>query len=355
MSKGLHERARAAFDQRFVHYEKVLNALLTAWAEFEEDSGVGANAILWGRGGFGKSEMAKTFAEVLEIEAFIQSFGASSSEEAIWGELDLAELRNGDAIKFHLKRCFLEWKFVILEEALDLPGRILDDFKDTLSARCFRRGVVQHPMKTRTIVICTNHDPEKFRKRSASADALMQRFPLQVEVEWPDYEAISYRKMYERQLKDYADLAPLFAMIAAGISERFEIISPREALHLVRTVVRYAHSQERKHVVAKDFGILVSVTRFGRQREDFREIIKDALDSCGTHVKLNGYRHEANAIVRELAGVKADELDRYVGLSSDLERVRDKIHALDVPASDGGFEVKQALLRDITKALREKE
>lgn len=355
MTTSVNEIAKRLFEKRFIHYQNVLDALVTAYTEFEAGSEVGANVILWGRGGFGKSEMGKAFGEAIQEHAFIQSFGASSSEEAIWGELDLQELRDGDAIRFHLERSFLNHKYVVFEEALDLPGRILDDLKDTLEARCFRRGVVQFPMKTRTIVICTNHDPQEFAKRNSSANALITRFPLEVKVEWPDYEPQSYRLMYQRQLPLYADLAPLFSMIASGLSDSGSILSPREALNMMRTVLRRAFSQGRESVVASDFKILVNATRFGRQKELLESLIRSALDSCGSHVKLNGYRFQAMRIIEKLNAVAKDGLERFVLLTSDLEKIRAQVHELAIPAGDGGFESKQQLLSSISQALRERE
>jgi MoxR-like ATPase len=355
MSATLHESAKQAFDKRFVNYEEPLEALVTGYSEFEPDSGEGANIIFHGPGGFGKSEMAKTFAQVISQEPFVQSFGASSSEEAIWGELDLKELRDGDAIRFHLERSFLAYHFVILEEALDLPGRILDDLKDTLSARCFRRGNVQFPMKTRCVVICTNHDPAEYRKRSASAEALIQRFPIEVRVRWADHDARTYRQMYEKQLPAYSDLAPLFALIVEGLCNSEGIVSPREALNLLRTVVRRARAHGRETIVASDFNVLLHATRFGREKDVLTGLIRDALDSCGTHIKLNGYRHQASALIHKLKALAEKDLDGFVGISGDLERVRDKVHALLIPAEDGGFEAKQNLLRLISQALKTSE
>ena len=352
MSTSTLELMRKAFEKKFVHYEPVLDALLNAWSEFEEGSDIGANLILWGRGGFGKSEMARTFAETLKLTAFIQSFGASSSEEAVWGELDLSQLRDGDSIRFHLERSFLNYQFVILEEAFDLPGRILDDMKDTISARCFRRGVVQEPMKTRTLVVCTNHDPATIRKRSTSADAFIQRFALEVKVEWPKYDVDDYRKMYERQMPDYADLAPLFSNIMAGVSSLGAPIAPREALDALRTVVRQARVHGRDAVVAADFRMLSQITQFARHGDSFKEIVTGAIDRCGNNIKLNGYRHDALRIIQLMEQAGKTSLDQYASLSSDLQRLQKSAHDLSIPAEDGGYERKQQLLKQISRALR---
>ena len=100
--------------------------------------------------------------------------------------------------------------------------------------------------------------------------------------------------------------------------------------------------------------ILLGTSRFGRDTTRLQALIKDALDACGAHITLNGYRLTAIRYVQELNRLPTDALDRYVALTSDLERLRDKVHALNIPADDGGFEAKQSLLKSITQALSTK-
>jgi len=348
-----YELVKPEFEKRFVHYEQVLDVLCTGYSDYEPGKGFGSNIILSGRGGFGKSQMSQLFAETvlkgkLE-ELFINSFGASSSDEAVWGEINLRELREGDRINYHLQDSFINHTIAILEEALDLPGRILDDMKDTISARCFRRGLKPFDMKTVCVVICTNQDPEVFRSKNRSSEAFLSRFPLDHIVEWPSYDAKSYRKMYERQLPGLIDLAPMFAQIVAGLSDGREGVSPREALDLMKLVVSRGRSRGRAVIVEDDFKILSYGTRFRQEADRIEGLVDDAMRECGAAVKLSGLRWEAEELIRRIEQTK--EPGAMMSYMTKLEEVRDKIHALKNPGGDGSFESVLKLKKRISKAL----
>ncbi len=94
-------------------------------------------------------------------------------------------------IQYLVENSFMNHEYVIFEEAFDAPVYVLTILKDILTSRELRNGHQVFPIKTKMIVICTNHS------RSVIADdlsikALMERFPLELEVKWQSYHLYSH-------------------------------------------------------------------------------------------------------------------------------------------------------------------
>lgn len=353
-----YDLVSSAFRSKFIHFDEIASALCTGYVEVTPGQNDGMNVLLFGEGGYGKSTMALDFARTVlkgqtERGIFIQSVGASTREDEIWGGIDLLSLREGTDIRYHLEQSFLSYHIVIFEEFFDLPGRILFDFKDTLSAREFRRGAQNQKMDCRFIIACTNRDPAEISKLSTSHEALVQRFPLVVKAEWPSHRANDYLEMLQKQLPEHKSLAPLFANICANVvGKGVKPIPPRIARDALNAVVSRARSRGRQIIVPEDLSALKSVHRFRDIWTETKKVIEGALNTLGGTLELNRINVEATVLIARLKELAHRDVQSYATITADLDNLRSQANFVSIPGEKGeGFVLKQAVLKSITEAL----
>ncbi len=365
----LFEAIRPKFEKKFIYFEEVLDSLCCAWVESHDGGRDGSNVVLWGPGGYGKSEMSLTFArevyklEQVEARPFVKSFGASTADGDVWGGYDLNSIGEKGRLEFALDDSFLAAEIAILEELFDLPGRVIEDLKDTLSAREFRRGALSYLMKTRSIIVCTNHNPDDIEKRSESANALLQRFPTRLEVKWPKHEASDYLSMFNLQVPELRELAPLMAnIIPCFVKKGTPGIAPRLAISGLRAVKKRAKSRGRSYVVDHDFEALRREYPFNKQPQVLSEVLPEQLKRFGGSLVLNRLRSEIEPLVlkveriNKLPSLSERDMEEYVGLTADLTRLRSQIQTVNIPGDKGeGFTLRKTLAELVTKVLRDKK
>ena len=193
------------------------------------------NILLVGPGGHAKSEFVSSWAAARELTPFVQACGEGLTEDRLYGGLNFAALNAGsDArIEWCLERSFSNHEFVVLEELLDAPASVLLSLKDTLTSREVRNGAQRAPLQTRCLVALTNKTPQEITEMGPSQAALMERFPLQMEVKWDSYDAESYEALFQAVLsRPERVLAEVIASAVAGGA----IISPRTAIHAAQVL-----------------------------------------------------------------------------------------------------------------------
>jgi hypothetical protein len=83
------------------------------------------------------------------------------------------------------------------EEGLDAPPRTLTSLKDLLTRLAWLYRDLTIPLKTRSVVILTNHDPYEIAKTDESVAALMERFPIVVKVYWNTHTQEDFGRMFD--------------------------------------------------------------------------------------------------------------------------------------------------------------
>jgi MoxR-like ATPase len=193
----------AAATRRFINADAMREVLSLALVS-------GKNVILFGPGGHGKSEfIGDCLAAVADAGTFVQSCGEGLDESRLYGGIDLARLNHEEepVIQFHPERSFLAADFAVFEELFDAPTSVLLSLKDTLTARCLRNGAQTFPMRTALLVSATNKEPGEVAELGAAAQALIERFPLQLRVAWGDYSSSAYLELL-RSLQSEHENAP---------------------------------------------------------------------------------------------------------------------------------------------------
>jgi len=273
---------------RFIHCDEIVQVLTHGFYQ-------PCNVLLWGPGGHGKSEMVMTALRSLgygEEDIFLQSFGEGMSEDRLWGGPNIAKL--DVCLEYDTQRSFLPYEVVVLEEILDASSQALLPLKDVLTRRTFMNGSQPVSLKSHIIIACTNKDPRQFAKDSDAVKALLERFPLQLEVRWPSYEQADYEQLFRIANPNASShkrkLHRIYAHVIANLNDDRESgfqVSPRIALGGLRLAGNSVGRHGRKKMIVEDILTIRSVQGMESYKRDVEGLIRSALLEGGVEVLLS--------------------------------------------------------------------
>ena len=191
------------------------------------------NIILYGRGGFGKSEMmGKLFNRPeLRDRVFIQSLSEATTEEDLFGGIRMKKFMDTGEKEYLVENSFANSEIVIFEEIFDAPARVLAALKDTLTSKEIRNGNQRFPIKTKIIIGLTNKTYDEIIEDD-STEALTQRFPISYKMEY-DITKIEAASLIFKRYKDY-DLQKAAAIVDTLSS--MKAVSPRKILEVAKYI-----------------------------------------------------------------------------------------------------------------------
>lgn len=297
---NLYEKLKSRLERDFVRVEEVARILALAVTS-------GKNVILWGPGGHGKSEMVQASLEEVTSEEniFVQSFGEGMDEATLWGGLDFRALDAEKTLRYFPENSFLAKPYAVFEEIFDAPASVLLALKDTLTSKKLRKGAQQFKMATKVIVALTNKAPSEISDLGPAAAALIERFPLQLEVKWPEYKSADYGQLFAKVAPRLpgAELngqGKILAELLAKAGEQGQVISPRTAVHAIGVVKASAALRGAAQVEKQDLTDLL----FLPGMESFATTIRAELDAATERAAAEGRVTEAEgqlaALVTEL-------------------------------------------------------
>ncbi len=309
----------------------------------------GLNLIFSGPGGHGKSEFLNAaIGAISDANPYVKSFGQGTSCEELYGGLDFDALNrtSGAALEYNPERSFLPHLVAVFEELFDAPPRVLTTLKDTLTAGMLRNGHQTFPMATRLIVAATNHSPQDIAEGGPEIAALVERFPVQIEVKWSNYGEDAFKALFaavtdtshdqvtlitweevaglQQRAKDVTvsrAMQALLAKIIVELSKDGIVISPRTAVMAMRLTQASAAINGRDHVAPNDVNAIAFLP---------------GAHSTETQMRIADLISEHS---RSLAAEEAMEQ-----LEAELEKVR---QLLNEPATPETLEQMIALLASI--------
>jgi len=252
--KTTHELIKEILDQKFIYNEDFARIFALAIEG-------GKNAIIYGLGGHGKSEMTSAIIKGLgfEDDTFVQFFGEGMDETRIYGGINFAKFNNDSVLEYQPERSFLDSQIAIFEELFDAPASVLLALKDTLTAGAMRNGAQQHPMSTNCIICLTNKTPKEVADLGPSAAALVERFPLQLELKWPHYTERDYAMLFQKvgcKEADPSDIIDVLSGVCRQCTEEGDFVSPRTAVQALNICGTAAKMRGSAKIGFEDLGDL---------------------------------------------------------------------------------------------------
>ena len=211
---------------RYVYSDKTIEVLEVAYL-------TNKNVVLWGPGGYSKSTLSLDFMRDKGHEPFVVTMGKGMTLDRLYGGLDLKKFQEDGRIEYLVENSFMNYEYVIFEELFDSPDYILEQLKDTLSSKILRNGGQVFPLKTKFIICNTNQTREFFTKNNSSLLALMERFPLELEVRWKDHNRITYENLLNK-VNGFAD--PMLTYVLEEFAKAGHTISPRIAIEAAQVL-----------------------------------------------------------------------------------------------------------------------
>lgn len=271
-------------------FQNILAILVASFVFVEEMARILAlaftakkNVIVFGPGGHGKSEMVKAVVDGLGLadEAFYQFFGEGMDESRLFGGLNFRKLEDEKILEYFPEKSFLNSRVAVFEELFDAPASVLLALKDVLTSRELRNGAQRFKMRTEIIICLTNKEPSEISELGPAAHALIERFPLQLNLKWKDYSAASYLSMFEKVAARLGGpvmngFKAILAEILANATANGNFVSPRTAVHALQVCQAAASMRGSDHVEKQDLTDL----RFLPGLEGLAETIQKDLEAA---------------------------------------------------------------------------
>lgn len=229
-----------------VDFKKVLESKFTKSEKFSKAMRIAVdneeNLIVFGPGGYGKSDMIKTIMKAAGIDdkVFYMSCGEDTDESKLWGGIDIPEMKNGN-LRYNIKDSFINYQIVVFEELLDAQVNALLALKDTLEAKEFRKGSQRQKIKTKMVIALTNKSPEEISQLGDYAKALMERFRIELNHKWDSYKGSDYLELLTKRFnpkeKDSRILKTM-SSIFETIAKKKSPICPRIAIAATKVALK---------------------------------------------------------------------------------------------------------------------
>lgn len=335
------KKIKEILDREFIFTDEISRML-------ELGFGSGKNLIIFGPGGHAKSEMIKTVIQDLglESETFFQFFGEGMDESKLFGGLDFRKLEEQKLLEYHPERSFLNSRFAVFEELFDAPASVLLALKDTLTARELRNGAQRFPMRTEVIICLTNKQPSEISELGPAAHALIERFPLQLNLQWKDYSANSYKMLFEKVAPRLGGpilngFKPILAEILAKATAEGNFVSPRTAVHAYQVCQTSAKLRGADHVGQEDLVDLRYLPGLEGLAQTIEADLKSAMERAEAEKNLREAEEEFYQLQKEVS--QETSPIKILQAVKRLGGLQDRLAAMPVP--DG--------LTDKRKNLRE--
>lgn len=338
-----YEKIRNCLSGQFVRCEDIARVLALAFQS-------GKNVLLWGPGGHGKSEMVSLALSAIvedQDEIFVQSFGEGMDEATLWGGLDFCALEEEKELRYFPQNSFLAKEVAVFEELFDAPSSVLLSLKDTLTAGVLRKGNQQFPMRTKVVIGITNRDPDEIADLGLAAAALVERFPLQLRVEWSNYSAADYGDLFAKvgphlPGADVNGQGAILAELLAKAGETGAVISPRTAVHALGVVKAAAALREAGKVEKTDLVDLTFLPGMESLAGSIREELDAATERAEAEANVANAEAQLHMLLQEMESAKGSPI-KLLQVAKRLGAFGDLVASLKV--TDG--------LADRRKSLRD--
>jgi MoxR-like ATPase len=300
---------RSELSAGFIHSEDVADAVSSAMTS-------GRNLLLYGPAGHGKSVMVQAVMDKFAPEeCFVQFFGEGMDEAKMFGGLDFARLDSEKVLEYNPERSFLASKYAVFEELFDAPPSVLLSLKDTLTARELRNGAQRFTMATKCIIAITNRTPSEISDLGASAHALVERFPLQLEVKWASYTLEDYRLLYN-VLGFRGETANMLVSLVSRAVDGGQFISPRTAVYAYEILKAIEDAEGKSNEPLAALRFVAGLESLG---DTILAEAEKARESAKCQAVLDKIEEELKVIVGEVT--QTDKAVECLQWARELERV----------------------------------
>lgn len=232
---------------KFVQYTETVTLLYKGWLNNH-------HVILYGRGGFGKSEMVAAFFEY--IQACVEDAGfdkptvglldaGKCSTSKLWGGYHPEQLPNE---YYRLEHSWISYDYFVFEELFDAYLAALQTMKQTMTSKRYTSPFQDMAVKNQFLVCLTNMSPAEVLAKLDPSDqntiqALIDRFPLQLLHEWSEdnlKNKSSWQELLERCTELDDNSIYYLSLLCSNIHRAKGWINPRMAIRVAHACQTWA-------------------------------------------------------------------------------------------------------------------
>ena len=322
----MNTERKTTINEKFVFMDKTMSILNVGMS-------TNKNVVLYGPGGHGKSEITLDFLKEKGIDPYIITMGTGMTTDRLFGGLDIPTFEASGKIEYLVENSFMNHEYVIFEEMFDAPDFILEQLKDIISSGVFRNGTQKFPIKTKFIVCCTNRTREEFSK-NMSLKALMERFPLELNVVWDNYTEIAYSKLLETKFGE-GNIDPIIPFLLQEYAKNGIVISPRVAVTAYQVFEQCGPDS------------LTFIAEFAKKPS----LIADAIKKFESTIKFRELSAEISELIDLLEANSMSSSDDNKQFKKDLKELESKLSTVKKLTVNDDI---AHMLASLTKAVGEK-
>jgi hypothetical protein len=214
---GLYEMQRR-LGEEFYQMEDVVASIYTSIVS-------GKNLILYGLGGFGKTQIVKRFLQIASIpQATIVGY-EDMDVEALLGIPNMKMLMEESKYQISFETtAFMTKGVMVLEEFLDVNPKTAIALKDIITEGGYRQGDSFIKSNISSFIVCTNKSPDEMNIDNSTTAFYHERFPIKKYVGWKHYNYDRYsdfiklivgKTEYQKNEESYQILAELSSRTSA--------------------------------------------------------------------------------------------------------------------------------------------
>jgi len=278
---------------RFHQFDAVGNALNAAWTLANNSKTSGKyGIIIFGDGGFGKSEGINAFCKHYNISPHFLEVGHQEYRGTQFlGGRDLMAIShpnpNERKFQFKLEDSFMAHETVVFEEGLDCGPAAIAILKDPIERKGYWQNNQFYESKLKLFIILTNTPPKDIGLLSASHKAVLERFPFTVKCEWDTFDDEDYLTVLSYNGLDDLNFSGNLAKHCALAHKHGNTISPRMIVKAA-TVGKLAGETKIKFVSGfHDYNPTVNSMGISAELEvaNFTEIYKNIKNELTNAIK----------------------------------------------------------------------
>lgn len=225
---------------KFVQYTETITLLYKGWLNNH-------HVILYGRGGFGKSEIVKEFFRYIMQQVVAQGYekptykmfdAGKCSTSKLWGGYHPEQLPNE---YYRLEHSWINYNYFVFEELFDAFLAALQTMKQTMTEGIYSSPFQEFVSRNEMLVCNTNMSPTEVLAKLDPSDqntiqALMDRFPLNYLHEWSESALKSqeaWQELFEKGDCDLDDTSIYYlSLLCSNIHRAKGWINPRMAIRI---------------------------------------------------------------------------------------------------------------------------
>ena len=293
------------------------------------------NTYLYGKGGYGKTEVIKTILKILNIPYYVINGYKDMPVEALLGVPNMKKLLDDSKYELNFSDSIFRFPGILIgEEFGDILPATAAALKDILSERGFRDGDIKIESLVSTMIITTNTSPDALSDDESKKAFYDGRFPIKHEVRWGSHRTRDYYELLRLYFpkKEWSRAHLLATIFEEHNKKGSYIVTPRKALEVFSGYLSMGMPALNVFDINMD---KLTEMREASAIELEKVTISEMLDICNKYLKSANV-HTAGYILNALSSIKipAEIMPKY------LEVMR----SCSVPIVNGAAYVPDALI-----------